>query len=150
MLLSLLAQASFWVWLGIVALALILEFVTPSDLVSIWFAAGGLVALIISVFFPTYWWFQIISFLVVSLVLILSTRKLAKKLQESSDSKTNIDSIIGKIGKVTLSIQPHEVGEVKLEGKLWSAVSEGSIEEGTYVEVLAIDGVKLIVKKIDE
>lgn len=145
-----LSNIGMWVWLGIIVTAVVLEILTPSDLISIWFAAGALVALVISIFFPEMLWLQIVAFIVVSLVLIFSTRKISKKLQTTGDTKTNIDSIIGKVGKVNIEITPHEVGEVKVEGKLWSAISEGAIEAGSYVEVLGVDGVKLIVKKIDE
>lgn len=147
---SLLSNIGMWVWLGIIVVAVVLEILTPSDLVSIWFAAGALAALIIAIFLPDWLWLQIVVFVVVSGVLIFSTRKISKKLQSTADAKTNIDGIVGKIGKVNIAITPHEVGEVKVEGKLWSAISEGLIEAGSYVEVLGVDGVKLIVKKIDE
>ena len=147
---SLLSNIGMWVWLGIIVVAVVLEILTPSDLVSIWFAAGALAALIIAIFLPDWLWLQIVVFVVVSGVLIFSTRKISKKLQSTVDAKTNIDGIVGKIGKVNIAITPHEVGEVKVEGKLWSAISEGLIEAGSYVEVLGVDGVKLIVKKIDE
>lgn len=141
----------FWVWLGIMVVTIVLEAITPSDLVSIWFAAGAFVAMIMSIFLPTkYAWIEVIAFLVVSMVLVCSTRKLAKKLQDTPEIKTNIDGVVGQTGKVTIEILPHEVGEVKVEGKLWSAISEGKIEKGAYVEVLAVEGVKLVVKELEE
>lgn len=139
-----------WIWLALMVIAIVFEALTPSDLVSIWFAIGAFCALIISIFFPKLILVQSIVFFVVSGVLVASTRKLSRKLQNMPDVKSNIDAIIGKVGKVTLAIKPHEVGEVKLEGKLWSAISEKNIEVDSYVEVLGVDGVKLIVKQLEE
>jgi len=106
-------------------------------------------ALIVYIIFPDWIWLQVIVFIVVSIVLILSTRKLARKLQDTPEVKTNIDGIVGKEGKVTIDILPHEVGEVKVEGKLWTAVADCEIKKDAYIEVLAVDGVKLVVKELD-
>jgi len=150
MILSIFTSVAFWIWFAIMIGAIVFEALTPSDLVSIWFAAGALVALIICVIWPDLVWLQVVVFFVVSGILIISTRKLAKKLQNTPDVKTNIDSIVGQTGKVTLEIQPHEIGEVKVEGKLWSAVADMKIEKDEYIEVVAVDGVKLVVTKLEE
>ncbi len=149
MILSIFGQVTLWIWVGIMVAAILFEALTPSDLVSIWFAAGALVALIVYIIFPDWIWLQVIVFIVVSIVLILSTRKLARKLQDTPEVKTNIDGIVGKEGKVTIDILPHEVGEVKVEGKLWTAVADCEIKKDAYIEVLAVDGVKLVVKELD-
>lgn len=150
MLLSIFSEVMLWVWLGIMVAAIVFEALTPSDLVSIWFAIGAFAALVITIFLPSWIWLQAIVFFVVSGVLIACTRKLARKLQDTPDVKTNIDGVVGKEGKVTMEILPHEVGEVKVEGKLWSAISDVKIEKDAYVEVLAVDGVKLLVKELEK
>ena len=64
---------------------------------------------------------------------------------------TNSYSLIGKHGIVTLDINPIEAtGQVKVNGEVWSAKTddESSIAKGTEVEVLKIDGVKLVVSPI--
>ncbi len=147
--LSIFSQTMLWVWLGIMIVAIVFEAATPSNLVSIWFAIGALVALVISIIFPNLIWLQVVCFFVVSGSLLLCTRKLAKKLQDTPDVKTNVDGLIGKEGKVTIEILPHEIGEVKVEGKLWSAISDCKIEKNSYIEVLGVDGVKLLVKEIE-
>ena len=149
MILSIFGQVTLWIWLVIMVASIVFEALTPSDLVSIWFAAGALVALIISIFLPDWIWLQVLAFIIVYIVLILSTRKLARKLQDTPEVKTNIDGVVGKEGKVTIEILPHEVGEVKVEGKLWTAIADCEIKKDAYIEVLAVDGVKLIVKELD-
>ncbi len=74
-----------WIWGIVTALALIIEFLT-SDLVTIWFAAGGLVTLLVVALAPELWivW-QLVIFVSVSAVLLLSTRKLCLKLLAPRD-----------------------------------------------------------------
>jgi len=117
-------------------------------LTSIWFAVGSLAALIASAlgFNITI---QIVSFIVVAIVLLIYTRPVARKIFKIGQNKTNIDALIGKNATVIKVILPMEVGQVKLNGQIWSAKGD---EHETYgigdlVEVLAIEGVKLIIKK---
>ena len=61
---------------------------------------------------------------------------------------TNVDALIGETGQVIAPINPMEIGQVKLKGQIWSAIADDqllTIEEGSYVTVKAIEGVKLIV-----
>ncbi len=94
---------------------------------------------------------QITIFSILSIVLIVFTKPLTKKIFKSNDTPTNIDSIIGKMGVVTKTINNIEgKGQVKVQGEIWSAISidDSIIEEGTNIKVTSVDGVKLIVQKI--
>ena len=64
-------------------------------------------------------------------------------------TKINLDRIIGMDGIVTEEIKKNIVGEVKVDGKLWSAVADETIPVDTVVKVEKIDGVKLVVKNDD-
>ena len=66
-----------YIGLGVTALALIVEFIT-NDMISIWFAGGGLVAMIISAF-GVSWYVHLPVFIVLSMVLLLSFRKIVLK-----------------------------------------------------------------------
>lgn len=61
--------------------------------------------------------------------------------------RTNAEALIGETGRVTAQIRPLETGQVRIKGQEWSAVcrDETLIEKGTFVKVIAIEGVKLIV-----
>lgn len=120
-------------------------------LTSIWFAVGALAALIASAFGFNFV-VQFISFIVVAVILLIYTRPVARKVFKVGQNKTNVDALIGKKGYVIKSILPKEVGQVKLNGQVWTAKGE---EHETYnvdeeVEVLAIEGVKLIIKKVEQ
>ncbi|MGN1227572.1 MAG: NfeD family protein [Christensenellales bacterium] len=135
-----------WVWIGVVALALIVEAISL-DMTSIWFAVGGLCSLIAYGFKapPTL---QIILFLVVSALCIIFLRRITKKFIQKPTVATNIDKIIGTKTKLIESIKNDQLGAVKINGITYSAKSfnDTEIESGCEVQILQIDGNKLIVK----
>ena len=63
-------------------------------------------------------------------------------------TKTNIDELIGKEAVVIKAIEPYMAGEVKLDGKIWRAVSESKrvYKVDEIVVVLRIEGVTIITK----
>ncbi len=138
------------VWAVFIVATAIIELQT-ADLVTIWFTIGGIGALIAALFKQNFW-VQIVIFLGISIIAIILTRPLAKKLQQKEIIKTNSDKVIGKLAIVTKKIEVDEIGEVKIEGKLWRAINNNgmSFEENEKVLIEAISGTKLIVSKVDE
>jgi len=135
-----------WAILGV--MLLIIESMTVS-LTSIWFAIGAFSAMVLAILNLPFW-AQVISFLVFSIVMAIFTRPFFVKYLKIGTTKTNVDSLIGKEAIVTLVIEPFKTGQVKLNGQIWTALSDNHepIEVGQRVEVLRIEGVKLIVKEI--
>lgn len=134
------------IWLVLMIVFLACEALTVG-LVSIWFAGGALVAVILSLF-EVAPLIQIIVFFVVSIGLLVSTRKIFVEKLNTGKENTNVDALIGETGQVIAPINPMEIGQVKLKGQIWSAIADDqllTIEEGSYVTVKAIEGVKLIV-----
>ena len=136
-------------WLIAVVLLIVIEIFTLG-LTTIWFAGGALVAFFISLFIDSFL-VEMTACLVVSFFLLFYTRPIVKKYLNKGIVKTNYESLIGREGRVTEIINNTEaMGTVDLEGQLWTARSsdEGvTIEVGSIVEVIRIQGVKLIVKK---
>lgn len=138
------------IWLIAAVILLIVEALT-AGLATIWFAAGAFVALIFALF-DTPLWLQVLIFFVVSIVLLVSTRKIFVEKLKTGTEKTNVDALIGTEGLVTMSIEPFSPGQVKVKGQIWTAVGESSdvaVAEGTLVKIVAIEGVKLIVAAAD-
>lgn len=135
-----------WAVLGVALL--IIESMTVS-LTSIWFAIGAFSAMGLAIFHLPLW-LQVISFLVFSIIMAIFTRPFFVKYLKIGKTKTNVDSLIGKEAIVTMEIEPFKTGQVKLNGQIWTALSEDHmpIEVGKRVEVLRIEGVKLIIKEI--
>lgn len=135
-------------WFVVIILAAVIEMNTM-DLSSIWFSAGALFAFIFSLI-DANWIVQIIVFLVVSVSLLILVRPVVKKYLKTNVISTNSDRLVGKVAVCTKEIHIGERGEVKIDGKYWLAITTGdtNIEVDDRVEVLAIEGVKLIVDKI--
>jgi len=116
----------------------------------IWFAGGALLAMIAS-FLGLPIFVQVIAFIVGSALMLIYTRPVAKKVLKIGATKTNVDSLIGKEGIVIKELKPFALGQVKVKGQIWSAkaFNDEAIAENERVEVVSIEGVKLIVKPMD-
>ena len=133
-------------WLSLLVLFLITEAATVT-VTSLWFAAGSLAALIVCLLGGGFW-FQVAVCLVVSAITLTALRPLVRKYLTPKVTATNIDSVIGSTGLVTVAINNVEaVGQVKLGAMYWTARSTSGepITEGTLVRVDRIEGVKVFV-----
>ena len=135
-------------WSVIVIAAIVIE-VSTVALTSIWFALGGLIALIMAIFDIDFVW-QLLAFTGVSIISLLATRPIAKKMNTKDVIHTNADKIIQMVGVVTSTIPAGEVGEIRVNSELWRAKSadEEPIEIGEKVIVNSLDGNKVIVSRI--
>lgn len=143
-----LASFMMFFWIFIIVVAFIIE-INTLDLVSIWFSLGAIAAFIASLLGLSEM-MQMWIFIGSTVVLLALTRPLAKKYMIKNTVKTNADRLVGRTAKVTKALLPGERGEVKIEGKYWLAFSDQEItfEVNEKVEVLAIEGVKLLIGKI--
>ncbi len=132
-----------WIWLGIIVILSIIEAVTV-ELVSVWFIASAIVSLILQVLGIDFKLCFII-FVLLGIVLMITTRKYLLKLLQVKKTSTNIDRIIGMKALVTKDIK--DVGEVKVDGKIWTAVSDDALSAGDYAKILEINSTKLKVEK---
>ncbi len=140
-----------WIWLGIFIITVATEAATQ-DFVSIWFAIGSLIAMAICYFVP--WYIEIIIFAVISLVSLVLTRPLVKKLMDRTTRYTNTDEFVGKKAILEKTVSKFEAGEVKINGIIYNAIlpeaDNKDIEKGTIVEVVALKGNKVVVRKTEE
>lgn len=137
------------VWLVVLIVTIAIE-VGTLGLTSIWFAGGALAALIVAVFsLPV--WLQILIFFVVSLLLLVFTRPIAVKYFNKDRVRTNVESMVGRQAIVISEIDNLQgIGQVTVGGQEWSARSEDdkvNMAVGTVVVVVAVSGVKLIVRE---
>lgn len=137
-------------WLIVAGIFFVVEIITVGFLV-FWLGIGALLAMVASIFTNNIA-IQTAVFVVSSAILIPLTKPLADKFINKKDIvPTNTYSLIGKHGVVIADINPIEAtGQVKVNGEIWSAKSddETSISKGLEVEILKIDGVKLVVTQI--
>lgn len=137
----------WYFWLILAGIFVIAEIATVGFLI-FWLSLGSLCAMLTS-FFTDNIIIQTAVFVVTSVLFIFLTRPLAKKLAKTDNTlATNAFSIIGKKAIVIKEINPTlGVGQIKIDGQVWTAKStnEEIISEGTEVLILNIDGVKAVV-----
>ena len=137
------------IWLALMVVFLIAEALTVS-MVSLWFAAGAVVALLLSLLHLQVW-VQVVVFFVVSGVLLACLRPMVRRHVAPKIVPTNVDAIVGTRGIVTAEIDNVcAAGQVKVNGMEWSARSTTGeiIPEGTLIRVERIEGVKAFVTPV--
>ena len=139
-----------YVWLVAIIILGFIEAITEG-IVSIWFVISGLLALIVSLFTDVFL-IQFAIFVIVGIILMITTRASVSKYLKVTPVRTNLDRVIGMKGIVTEDIKKDKYGEVRVDGKRWTAYSKDDkvIKKDEFVEILNIDGNKLAVKKIKE
>ena len=140
----------WYLWLIAAGIFFVAEMITTGFLI-FWLGLGSLLAMITS-FITDSIFIQTAVFVISSVVLIPLTKPLVKKYFDTGKSTvTNAFGVIGKTGIVTVDINSLEAtGQIKVNGEIWSAKADSNIPKGTEVEVLKIDGVKLIVSPKSE
>ncbi len=134
-------------WLIAAGIFFVIEIFTAGFLV-FWLGIAALIAMIVSFFIPNLT-IQMIVFIIFSIILLLATKPLIKKFMNVKETKTNAFSIIGKKALVIKNIDSiNKSGQIKVNGEVWSAIgkNDDTIEKGTEVEVVSINGVKAVVK----
>ena len=133
-------------WLVLTVLFLMAEASTVT-VVSLWFAIGSVGALIVALLHGAVW-LQVTVFLVISALLLMLLRPLVRKYMTPRLTPTNVDSVIGSTGLVTVAINNvAAVGQVKLGAMYWTARSTSGdpIPLDTLIRVDRVEGVKVFV-----
>lgn len=135
-----------FIWL-VLLIAFVLAEAATVSVVSLWFAAGALTAMVAAML-GAQLWLQILLFAVVSAVLLISLRPVIRKHFTPKLTRTNVDAVVGSEGFVTADIDNlHAQGQVKLGSVEWTARSSDDlpIPAGTRVRVDKVEGVKVFV-----
>ena len=144
-----------WFWLSLTVVFSLLELACSFNLITIWFAISSFLLVFISgvteiLDNPIRFKLHLGIFLGLALLLFVFTRPIAIKKLKIGKEKTNIDSLIEQQAIVTKEIRKFDKGEIKLQGKYWTAISENNEEmnEGDTCIVMKFDGVKAVVRKL--
>ncbi|MDY4573993.1 MAG: NfeD family protein [Intestinibacter sp.] len=140
------SMSTFWL---IVAIIFGVGELMTTSLTLIWFSIGALIVMLISIFIESILW-QVVVFAVISITLLVIATKYLVDRDREVKYNTNLQGIISQKAIVVEDIEPYESGVVKLNGEEWTAVSkdELKIEKGKVVEIIEIEGVKLIVREV--
>ena len=135
-------------WIAVIVFSVLAEAMTTA-LVAIWFMPSALVAVVLS-FFKVPVYVQVLVFTVLSALFIIFSKTIFAKTLRPKLTRTNADSVIGEQAVVTEQVCNIENrGLVRVRGQIWSAKSaDGTVlEPGEIVNVISIEGVKLICRK---
>lgn len=135
----------FYIWLAIIILLAIAEAMTI-NLVTIWYVASGIVALILSFFIDNFT-IQFAVFTLLGTFLLITTRQFLQTFLDTKNIKTNLDRIIGMNGIVVEEINKNNNGAVKVDGKVWTAYADKKIKVDSTVKVLEINSSKIKVEE---
>jgi len=137
-----------WAWLALAVILFTAEALTM-QLTTIWFAIAA-VLMTFTALLPIAPVYQIFLFLIIACTLLILTRPLALKKLYAHKIKTNAESLIGQKALVTKDIGEFEKGEIKIEGKIWSAKTAAgtSLTAASECIIEKIEGVTCIVKPV--
>ena len=134
------------VWLVVVILLVVIEAMTV-NLVTIWFIISGIVTVFLS-FFLNDLISQLAIFVLLGILLMILTKPVIEEMKKNKEEKLNLERIIGMEGVVIKEIKKNVIGEVKVDGKTWSAIADKKIPVDSDIVVEEIRGVKLVVSKV--
>lgn len=112
------------------------------------FGLGALVAAV-STLFISAWPLQAGIFLVASILFVILLRPICLRACNQQIVHTNVARIIGLPGSVVVSIDNIQgVGQVKVEGEVWTArsLTGDPIPLDSRVEVVRVEGVRAVVR----
>jgi membrane protein implicated in regulation of membrane protease activity len=141
------SYAVFWLLLTVVLAVIELS---TMGLITIWFAIGAAVTIIVSLLGGNIW-VQLFTFVIVSTVILLTVRPIAAAHFNNHIKKTNIDALVGR--KLIVKVEIDNIkgtGKVDMDGSTWlaaSSIDEVVIEAGAEVRVVRVQGAKLIVER---
>lgn len=137
-------------WILIAIGAFLIEIFTLGNLICIWFTIGACIAIPLAIANVSHIW-QYVVFFAGSIGSMLLIRPLAAQYLRGNTVATNTDRLIGQTTVLTKDITPNSWGEAKISGMDWSctSVDNSPITKDSQVKIIAIDGAKLVVKKID-
>lgn len=133
-------------WLVAMVVFILVEASTVT-LVSVWFAAGSLAAIVVALLGGSLG-LQVAVCLAVAIVLLVSMRGLVRRHFTPNLVATNVDTMAGREGLVVVPVDNLAArGQVTISGMEWTARSTSGkvLEEGTKVTVDRVEGVKVFV-----
>ncbi len=140
---------SLWIWWLIIIIILVLVEVSTVNLVSIWFVISGIISLLLSLIpsLADNYLLQTGIFVIGGVFFMFLTKDFVRGIKMNKKIPTNYDRLFNLEGEV-LNDFVGKKGEVKIDGKIWSAHSEQEIKKGDIIKVLAVESTKLkVIKK---
>ena len=140
-----------WIWLAASVLLIVGEMFVAGTFILLPFGMSAAVAAVLAFLGVGLGW-QWAAFVVVGAVLFVLLLRLARRFNRESTTPIGVgsDRLLGATGPVLEQIPggPTSAGSVRLGAEIWRAESSGEepLDVGTYVEVVAVRGTRVIVE----
>lgn len=134
------------VWIVTAVVLFLLEILTPGVFFFACLGMGALAAAAVSALggsFTVAW----VVFFAVSIASIYLVRPFARRYFGGLKKKSNVDAVVGRDAPLIEKVTPDSLGLVKIDGEFWKVSSQETLEVGQRVEVVAVEGTHLVVKK---
>lgn len=140
------------VWVALALLLIALETVTVA-FIGVYLGVGALCAAVVAAFDGPLW-LQLVVFAVVSAATLYLTRPaLRSRFVNAPLIPSNVPALVGRRGVVVVPVPAGTGGrgQARIGTEDWSARSadETAIDEGATVEVVAVEGVAVIVRPVE-
>lgn len=139
-------MAGWVIWFVIAGLLFIAEMLTVTFYL-LWLGIGAVVGGLIALFVPNSLLLQVVIASIVSLVLTIFTKRISKNFREAKGYTDAVDQLVGKKGIIVQTITNEANGIVKIDGDMWTAVSDEPILDGENVIVVKRSSTVVHVKR---
>jgi membrane protein implicated in regulation of membrane protease activity len=139
---------SWWIWLVLSIIIGIVE-LTTFTFVLLWIAVAGFITALLTGLIQSLW-AQIGVFVIISVILLIMTRPIARKWRKQKTYPTRQETIAERSGVVIAPAEQGKYAIVKVDGDLWSAESDFPLYEGQKVIVRSSASVILVVEPYEE
>ena len=142
-----------WIWLGTAVVLIIGEMFTPGTFILLPFGISAAVAAALAFFDVGIVW-QWVAFVVVGFLLFVVLWRIARRFEREATMPIGVgaERLMGETGPVIDPIPagPTNAGSVRIGAEIWRAESSvhEPVESGTYVEVVAVRGTRVIVTPV--
>ncbi|USD61131.1 NfeD family protein [Vibrio sp. SCSIO 43140] len=148
---ELLSQVNYWHWLALGLLLLCGELLGTAGYM-LWLGISAMLVGIVLAFVPISWQLQWVSFGVFALALTWLWWRKQHKVDKRSDQQRDLNQKDKQLlGQTTILEEDINRGKcrIKLGDTSWSAYSDQPLPSGTMVKVIDVDGITLLIEKVD-
>ncbi|MFP3123030.1 NfeD family protein [Ectobacillus funiculus] len=139
-------MAGWVVWLIIAGCLFIAEMLTLTFYL-LWLGVGALFGAVAAFAAPESLFVQVIAASIVSLLLVLGSKRISQHFRMGKGYKDAVDALVGKTAVVTQDITDQANGIVKIGGDVWSATADEHIRHGEKVRVVERRSTVLYVRR---
>ncbi len=139
------SSVSGWLLFGL--FCVVFELITPGLFYCLSFALGTVPAALCAWYNFSLEWQAAVFFISSFISFFMLYVCVRKAVKGDEHYRSNVDALPGKKGFVVEKVFHHHVGQVQVEGEIWSAQSlhQELLEKGTSIIVIRVEGVRLIV-----